>query len=180
MRIVHPPPACASAGRPGGGSATLPCVADLGWVFSHAEDQWELLDFRGERLMVVTAEHVERFSAAAVNAKGAQLGNRWPKLDGRPWVQCILADGPLAGTWQFLDPSKYDGPPGQLEVDLEQALPGMPDGPGPDAAVRVRPLVYRQARQGCGHGNACPWPYTFVPDAGWRRPAAGPARAAAG
>ena len=75
----------------------------------------------------------------------------------------MLADGPLAGMRQYLDPREHDGPPDTLTVDLEQPLPGMPDGPGPDLAIKVRPLLYAKAQQTCGHGNDCPWPYTWEP-----------------
>jgi hypothetical protein len=146
-------------------------AVDKGWVLDRDAGVWQLLGSRGEIIWQVRAACVEQ-GAGGVNAHGARRPRFWPPLrPGRPYVHCVLTGGPFGELHEYYDPDEYPGPPELVVLDFEQALPGMPDGPRPAAAVAAR-AEWRRQIQGCGHGDDCPYPYAL--NRGWSFSGAGP------
>lgn len=138
-------------------------------MFDGDRQLWVLRDHRGDPVPGATMTvAVVTQDLAGMNAFGARRG--WPELvPGLPWIHCVLTGGPLDGLHHFVDPRDQEGAPDQLVLDLDQPLPAMPPGRGPEAGVAVAPAVYRRQVKVCSHGNACPWPYRFD-DGKWGPP----------
>lgn len=134
-------------------------MADQGWAYNMADDLWELLDKYGLRCGAVTAEMIVRCGAARVNRAGEAKG--WPELvPGSPWWHLILLGGPADGHHEYIHPGEAEEPPARLAVTLPQAeMVAVGDMPVSGDAFPVG--YYRRQIQVCGHGRACPYPYSF-------------------